>query len=215
VSVGTLRRAMRERIGRALARVKLSARCCCVILSVMATETPVSKTSPAIKQIIAATVGASWGGKKIVVREVPSSWEHTEYIDDKTLAWYLNLATLRVWQPERVRYGGLAVMHPAPKIGEALIHVLRLQGPQSMQIIVQEDAIDSATVSVVTDALLARDKKSAEAAAKRCGVSGGLCLALAEAHAKALKKVESGERPKTTRSVRQLDREIKAALSRR
>lgn len=149
----------------------------------MATETPVSKTSPAIKQIIAATVGASWGNKKIVMHKVPSSWKHTEYIDDKTLAWYLNLATLRSWRPDRPHYGGPSVIHPAPKLGEALIHVLRLRGPQSMEIIVQEDAIDSATVAVVTDALLERDKKSAAEAARRCGVAGGLCLALAEAHA--------------------------------
>jgi hypothetical protein len=187
----------------------------------MSTDTPVSKTSPAIKQIIAATIGASWGGKKVVVREVPSSWEHTEYIDDKTLAWYLNLATLvgsgqvRVWQPERVRYGGPAVVHPAPKIGEALIHVLRLHGPQSMEIIVQEDAIDAATVDVAVDALLSHDKKSAEAVAKRCGVTGGLCLALAEARAKSIGKIERGEVGKTKRSAAQLDREIAAVLGRR
>jgi len=207
----------------------------------MSNDTQVQKTSPAIKQIIAATVGADWPGKKVVVREVSPAWQHTEYIDDKTLAWYLNLSTLAetgqvrgVWRPEAVRYGGPAVIHPAPQPHEALIHVWRSQGKQGMEIIVREDAIDHQAVAVATDALLGGGKPkergaAAAAAAKLCGNTGGLCLAIAEAHAKAFKKGETfedlheaahvmafsprGKRKK--KSAAQLEREINAALAHR
>lgn len=203
----------------------------------MSIDTQVSKTSPAIKQIIAATIGADWPGKRVTVREVSPSWTHTEYIDDKTLAWYVPLSTLgirhvRIWQPVRPSYGGPPVVHPAPQANEALVHVFRLRGPQSMEIVVAEDAIDRQAVSVAADALLAGGKKASAAAAeaaKLCGATGGLCLAIAEAHAKSFKKgevagdltatlVSTPQTPSAKRakkSAAQLEREIKAALAHR
>lgn len=188
----------------------------------MTRDTKVSKTNPAIKKILEATLGSESPGASIVVREVPPTWEHTEYIDDKTKAWYLNLATLfgsgqvRVHSPERPRYGGPSVVHPAPQSHEALVHLLgRSTGRRSVEIILREDAIDSAAVAVATDALLTGNKKAALQAAGSCDKTAGICLALAEANAKALGKGERGETGKTKRSAAQLDREIAAALSRR
>jgi len=195
-------------------------------------DTQVSRASPAVKQIIDATVGEDWPGKRVVVREVQPSWEHTEYIDDHTLAWYLNLATLagtgqvRVWKPERPRYGGPAVVHPAPKDHEALVHVWRQGGSQGMEIIVLQSAIDAAAVSVATDILLAGGGKKAAAAAAQaasvCGANtGGLCLALAEANTKALRKGQGARELTPESSTREkkksarLEREIQAALAHR
>lgn len=186
----------------------------------MTRDTKVSKTNPAIKKILEAVLGSEAPGSSIVVREVPSTWEHTEYIDDKTKAWYVNLTTLfgsgqvRVYVPEDPRYGGPNIVHPAPQVHEALVHLRRL-GKRGVEIIVHEDAIDSAAVAVATDAVLAGNKKAALQAAGSCGKTAGICLALAEANAKALSKGERGTTGKTKGRAAQLDREIAAALSRR
>lgn len=204
----------------------------------MSLDTQVSKSSPAIKQIIAATVGSDWTGKKVVIREVPASWEFTQYIDDKLNAWYLNLDTLsatgqvRVWSPEQPRYGGPNVVMPAPKSHEALVLAWRVPRSQGMEIIIREDAIDPQAVAVAADALLRGGKqRGAEAAAatRLCGATGGLCFAIAEAQAKTFQKGErfgdltgalvstsetrAAKREKKT--AQQLEREIAVALAHR
>lgn len=203
----------------------------------MSTDTQVSKTSPAIKQILAATVGSGWPGKRVVVRQVSQLWSHIEYIDDKTSAWYVQLATLgggmvRVWEPERPTYGGPSIVHPSPQQHEALVHAWRSGTRTGVEIIVLEQAIDRHAVSVATDALMTGGKKAASAAveaAKVCGATGGLCLAIAEAHAKAFKKgeaagdltptlVSTSQTPSAKRAKKsavQLEREIAAALAHR
>lgn len=174
------------------------------------TETLVSRASPAIRQIISATVGANWPGMNVVVREVPAGWEYTDMdavwarhrSPRLVRAWYLNLETLgaagkvRVWEADRSPIGGPAVVQPAPQAYEALVHLSQVgkRLTPRLEIIVLQDAIDSQAIAVATDALLTGGKKAKEAAvtaAKLCGAAtGSLCLAIAEAHAKTLAKGE-------------------------
>lgn len=187
-------------------------------------DTEVSAANALIKQIIEATLPEeNLKGKKIVVREVPSSWQHTEYIDDHTKAFYLNLERLvntgqvRVHMPDRPRYGGPSVVHPAPQNHELLVQMWRSMGKKGVDIIVAEDALDSSAIMVATDALLAKDKAgkaAAKIAVAELGPMAGVALAIAEAQAKALGKGDRGERPKQASRARQLDQDIAAALER-
>jgi hypothetical protein len=202
-------------------------------------DTTVSKASNEIKRLLAATVGANWRGTKVVVREIPT-WEVDEvastHYPDAQQAWCFNFSTGRalVGKIESTASGRSVYRGADPALNEALLIVrstkaLRPTGPKEIWIIVQEGAIDSQAIAVITDALLAGDKKGAASAAKLCGVAGGLCMALAEAHAHALMKGERGRDLTATlvstsitpsanrarRSAKQLEREIQSALSRR
>lgn len=180
----------------------------------MATETLVSKASPAIKQIIDATFKDNWQGEpswrgKVIVREEPLLEFHAT---NPRPGWYVNLTTLStkpVFAKRMERFGPWIAPGPGP--GEVLV----VRGGAGLIIIVPEGMVDASAVGVATDALLAGDKKGAAATAKLCGEAGGLCMALAEAHAKALTQGESGKGRKTKKSAAQLDREIAVALARR
>lgn len=181
----------------------------------MTRDTQVSRTNPLVKRILAATVGDFRG--KVVVREVPYGWTHTEYIDDHSKWFYLSLVPdVRVHHiPDRPTMRVPAYAHPAPQSHEVFVHLWRSMGKQGVELIVSEEAIDASTIAVATDALLEGDKKAAAEVVAGMGPMAGMGLAIAEAHAKALKKGERGEVPKRPKTARQLDREIAAALARR
>jgi hypothetical protein len=175
----------------------------------------------------------------VVVRELPSNERYVggSVSRGETESWLIDLSELfgsgRVRVSELSEPGrgvvtllgdwtsGLAdeIRHLAPQQHEALVRrgmvLSERYGKGGIEIIIREDAIDSVAIAVATDALLARDKKAAQEAVGACGATSELCMALAEANAKALKTGEQrvGERPKKTAAV--LDREIAAALSRR
>jgi hypothetical protein len=175
------------------------------------TATVVSRSSPAIKKIVAATVGPYWPGKHVVVSEVPASWQWTDDVWSRRRtrlehAWYLNLDTLsaagqvRVWKPdpELTRSDGPDAVHSAPQVYEALVHLYAMGTGKTPRLVifVLDDAIDPQAIAVATDALLAGGKKAKEAAVKSaslCGATGGLCLAIAEANAKTLAKAHGFE----------------------
>lgn len=207
-------------------------------------STTVSKTSPAIRKILKAALGAKdAAGHRgpIVVRELPSTSRYVPsgYVPSSaerhapdTGVWSVDLGEL--FGSNRATFDGVpfAVSEPArqiwdlaPRPHEALV----FRRKAGIDIVILDDAIDSSAVAVTTDALLARDKKAAQQAASACGVTAELCMALADAHAKALAKgelagdltatlVTTSQTPSAKRAKKtaaQLDREIAAALSRR
>lgn len=200
-------------------------------------ETKVNKNSPAIRKILSATVGPKWTGTYVVVRELPSTWRYTgSSTDSRDEAWFLDLSELfgtgvtRIREPPMTRSPTpYRVEHLAPHGYDAIVRLVGQLAKRRVEIIISDSAIDSSAIAVATDALLTRDKSAAREAAGACGVTADLCMALAEAHARALMKGEaagdltatlastaqtpSAKRAKKTAA--QLDREIAAALSRR
>ena len=183
-------------------------------------RTEVSKANPAIKKILAITIGATWKGRRVLVIEAPRGWSHTDYIDDTTKAWYVNLDKLTAQPTTRPKYGGPAVELVVPEGSyEALVIWQRFQGQDmGVEIVIPIGAIEPGCVTVATDALLSGDKRAAAQSANECGATAGLALAIAEAREKSLSKgeeiVRTGEKPSAARA-RQLDREIAAAILRR
>lgn len=185
------------------------------------TTTQVSKSNPTIKKILAATVGASWRGRTVSILEVPPGWEQIQYIDDQMHAWYLNLATLPSARPyvratPRPTYGGPNIHHKRPEGNEVFVQRERFLGKDlGVEIAIPDDAINSAALSVATDALIQKDKKAATAVLAQCGAFAGLAMAIAEANVKTLGKAETGAEPRTERAGAKLQREIDAVLGRR
>jgi hypothetical protein len=193
-------------------------------------RTEVSKSNPAIKKIIAATIGDAWKGKRVVVIEAGRGWEHMDYIDDYASIFMADLAesgsgSIYAQQTPRPAYGGRAVVHTIPDPGHALV----IKDRFGLEIIIPGDgargSIDSVALSVVEDALLAGNKKAAQATLAQFGAYAGLAGAIAEAHARTLQKAERGSgdtagltkgaQTKAKRSAARLDAEIKAILGRR
>lgn len=183
-------------------------------------RTEVSKSNAAVKRVLAATIGSAWKGRRVVVIEAQPKWSHTDYIDDHTKAWYVNLDKMTASPTRRPTYGGPAVELVVPEGSyEALVIWQRFQGSDmGVEIVVPQGAIDPGVVATATDALLAGDKKAAARVTAESGAVAGLALAIAEARAKSLAKgeelVRTGEQPSGARK-RQLDREIAEAMLRR
>jgi hypothetical protein len=202
----------------------------------MANSTEVSKSNPTIKKILAATVGPAWRGRRVTIVEAPYGWEHTQYIDDQMHGWYLNLATLPAIRPyarqtPRPTYGGPNLVHKRPEGDDVFVIRERFLGKDlGVEIVIPDHVIDhSSALSVATDALLEKNKKSAVATLARFGVFAGVAMAIAEAHAKTLTKGEragdvtgaivstsqSASTKRAKKSAARLEREISAVLGRR
>lgn len=180
------------------------------------TERPqVSKSNTTIKKILARTVGASWKGRKVVVLEAARGWYHTQYIDDQVHIWHLNLASMSARPAEKPRYGGPSLTFTIGDRGEALVIHERFMGKDvGVEIVVLADDIDANTVQVATDSLLEHNKSRATQACDQCGVTSGICMALAEAHADS--RVKDARNVGTKKKTpAQLQREIDAVLGRR
>lgn len=198
-------------------------------------ETKVRSTSPAIRKILDATVGADWSGTHVIIYELPTTWRYTgSRWDSRNPAWMIDdvgvlLATGKARissppsAPSQVPYH---VEHLAPHDREVIVRK-KIVGP--VEIIISEAAVDSDAIAIATDALLSRDQPAAKEAADVCGATAELCLALANAHARALSRGENvgdltaaltstTQTPAAKRakkSAAQLEREIASALSRR
>jgi hypothetical protein len=178
-------------------------------------KTLVTKANPTIRTIVSAVPHGDLGKRfDIKVLEVPPSWKLSFFFGDQRRVYYLELPELEggriADEPSGVRS---EVKYPAPDRDEVLVIV----SPRihEIMVVVREDALDSAAISIATDALLEKDKQAAAAAVGEMGLMAGIGLAIAEAQTKALGMKERGIVPKQHGRAAQLEREIEAALARR
>lgn len=180
-------------------------------------NTKVSKANPTIKRILAATVGDQFKGNKISVDEVSPKFSYDIYLEmgSPTVAYITSAGS--DWR------GAREVPRPSmsrPKVtveydqfsGGSCLVTHHRGSSGSVTIYVPE--LDSAVLSVATDALLEGNKSSAVATLGQLGAYSGIAMAIAEAHVKALGKAQ-GPKPTAKRTARQLDRDIADVLERR
>lgn len=143
------------------------------------TRTTVSKSSPAIKAIIAATF-PEWTGRKVTVVDVIEGWQSTQYVDDRSVWMLVNLETLQTARAAAPSYGGPAVVHPVPADGCAYAVLVRYPGaPDSIEIVV-EGRWTVQDLEPVADALEAKQPKLALAAARAALADDSYANAAAE-----------------------------------
>jgi hypothetical protein len=182
----------------------------------MSKSTEVSKTNPTIKKILAATVGARFKGRKISVDEVTPGFSYDIYLE-------MGSPTIAFVMPASGVGSGREVPRPSmsrPTVtlgydqfnrGACLV-VYHRGAYESVIIYIPE--LDSAALSVATDALLEGNKSAAIATLAQLGAYAGIAMAIVEAHVKTFGKAQ-GLAPATKRTAAQLNREIAAVLGRR
>lgn len=155
------------------------------------TRTPVSKSSKAIKAVVAACF-PTWTGRKVTVIEAGPEWAHVHYLGDQTQATrvYLDSGIANALPGPTI--GGPSVVYRAED-GRAVVLLSRFMGSDmGVEIVVPVGAIDPAAVMVATDALLEGNGRLAVATLEQCGVYAGIAMALVEARARGLKRGEGG-----------------------
>lgn len=157
------------------------------------TRTKVSKSSPAIKAVIASCF-SQWTGRIVHVVEADETWQHAVFHDDQTTVVYQDLESphpLSVAQMPRPSFGAVPPVHRAMPGYAIFIHD-RFQGADlGVEIVIPAGAIDPAVLEVSVDALLQGNKRLAASTLKACGVYAGIAMALADARAKSLRKGEA------------------------
>lgn len=183
------------------------------------TRTEVSKSDPAIKKILAATLPA-WKGRRVVVIATRDTnggeWTHTVYIDDQTHAWFVRLDSMSATATRKPFYGGPPLVLRPTNDYALVIHQRFMGKDTGVEIIIPESRLDPAAISVATDAIIEKNKAKAKKALADLGDTAGIAMAVAEARAKTLGKAEAvnAGAEQTPRSKRQLEREIGAILGR-
>ena len=164
--------------------------------------TQVSKTKPAVKKILASTVGRDWRGWVIYVEQINPSWSRQLSPDAREPLVYRATADGKLLgQIARAPY---AVTVDGPSPGEVVVVKQTGSGPRwhTGPATIHVPRLDAAQLDVARDALLASNKREYRELLKDFGPYAGLADAILEAQSKTLAAVTRGQRS------RQLDREI-------
>ncbi len=178
--------------------------------------TPVSKTHPAIKKILAATVLQrlpGWKGRTIEIDQVKPSWHYTLHNDTGEPYVYtvenIGGGHLNARQVQKPAYGEAGIQIGVPHSGEAIV-TQQIGRTGSVRIYIP--ALDQALLDVARDALLEEDKKRAAEVLKQLAPYDGIASAIIESQKTTLAKSTGGT--KSPQTARRLEREIGAFLDR-
>lgn len=158
------------------------------------TRTKVSKSNPAIKAIIKATL-PEWTGRTLSVVTVGDEWHMTQYIDDRWTVKRVDLVDMSVTDCERPQFNGGLTTSAVHRALSRTALVIHYRSHKDVEIIVLADELDHDAIAVAVDAALEGDTRRVADLAGQSGVLGGIAAAIATSRATDLAKRQRGVVP--------------------